>query len=343
MRVIEVKNLTKVYCAYEGKSLGRIFKRLWSREGVKEVKALDNVSFSIDLGESVGLIGVNGAGKSTTIKILTGILEPTEGVVRVFGNIPSKHRMKNNYRIGAVFGQRTQLRWDLPAYESYGLLKEIYNVDDKVFKERLDYFSEVLDIKKIMHRPVRTLSLGEKMRAELCAAFLHGPEVVFLDEPTIGLDIFSKEALLHFLKEIKEKKKVTIILTTHDLSDIEEVSDRIIILDRGKILFDASKDEVLNTLEVGSQIIFTLKNKEAVIPQSVKSLPFSISKNFLKVDNVSKDLVPQVLTDVFSYNTVLGVEINYPDFKDIVKQIYLQNKDRGRKNGDNLYKGKIGF
>ncbi len=321
MKVIEVSNLTKIYRTFDDVSFRTFFRR-----NVKEVEALDNVSFSINSNEFVGLIGVNGAGKSTTIKILTGILEPTSGEASVLGHIPTKFREVNNYKISAVFGQRCQLRWDIPAFESYKLLKEIYRVEERDFNDRLEYFSNLLDIGEIMNRPVRTLSLGEKMRVELCSAFLHNPEIVFLDEPTIGLDIFSKEAILNFLKEIKKENKISLILTTHDMSNIEEVCERILILDKGKIIMDGPKEVIMSSFEIGSQILFTMKDENIMIPENIKRLSFQISKNSLVISNVPKNSVPQVVTEIFGTNSLAEVEIKDPDFEDIVKQIYIKSR-----------------
>ncbi|PMQ01059.1 MAG: ABC transporter [Dictyoglomus sp. NZ13-RE01] len=321
MKVIEVKNLTKIYRTYEDINLRKLFQK-----NLKEIKALDNVSFSINSNEFVGLIGVNGAGKSTLIKILTGILEPTYGEVRVLGNVPTKYRKVNNYRISAVFGQRCQLRWDISAIESFKLLKEIYRINDKDFISRLEFFSELLDISEIMNRPVRTLSLGEKMRVELCAAFLHNPEIVFLDEPTIGLDIFSKEAILNFLKELKKENKVTLILTTHDISDIEEVCERILILDKGKIIIDGQKNEIINSFNIQSQILFIMKKEDIVVPEIVKRFSYQISKNRLLINEVPKNYVSQIITEILRENFVVEMEIKYQDLEEIVKQIYIKEK-----------------
>lgn len=321
--IIEANNLVKIY-----KALNDINFRNFFKAKVKEVKALNGISFSIDSNEFVGLIGVNGAGKSTTIKILTGILEPTSGEVRVLGRVPSKSREVNNFKIGVVFGQRCQLRWDLPPIESYKLLKEIYRINNANFNNRLEYFSSLLGVNEIMDRPVRSLSLGEKMRAELCAAFLHDPEIVFLDEPTIGLDIFSKEAILSFLKKVKSEKKITLILTSHDLSNIEEVCDRIIILDKGKIIVDGQKEAIIGSFDIGSQINFTMKDENIIIPEIVKTLPYRVSKNSLLVNGVPKNSVPAVISEVLKKNLyLLGIEIKDPDLEDIVRQVYVR-KDK---------------
>jgi ABC-2 type transport system ATP-binding protein len=186
----------------------------------------------------VGYIGANGAGKSTTIKMLTGILTPTSGTVEVGGMVPWKNRLQYTHHIGAVFGQRTQLWWDLAVIESFTLLKKIYEVDDQTYQEQMATFDDLLDIGEYLHQPVRKLSLGQRMRCDLAAALLHRPRILFLDEPTIGLDVVAKDNVRRFLKEIRDRQGVTVILTTHDLGDIEQLCRRVIIIDKGLVHFD---------------------------------------------------------------------------------------------------------
>jgi ABC-2 type transport system ATP-binding protein len=202
--------------------------------------AVDHASFHIKEGELVGYIGQNGAGKSTTIKLLTGILSPDSGKIRIGGMDPAKERKKNAYQIGAVFGQRTQLWWDLPVIESFLLIRSIYKIPDSIFKYNLDHFIEILDMQDILKTPARKLSLGQRMKADLAASLLHNPRVLFLDEPTIGLDILVKEKVREFIKKINQQNKVTILLTTHDVGDIEALANRIILLDGGRIQFDGA-------------------------------------------------------------------------------------------------------
>lgn len=205
---------------------------------------MDQISFEIEKGEIVGYIGANGAGKSTIIKKMTGILTPTSGQVTVDGSIPYENRQKNAMDIGVVFGQRTQLWWDLPLTETFSLPKEIYDVSDEVFNERMEFLNEILELKPFLLSLVRTLSLGQRMRADIAAALIHNPKVIYLDEPTIGLDVIVKENVRRAIKEINQKYGTTIILTTHDLSDIEELCQRIIIIDEGKKIYDGSLEEI---------------------------------------------------------------------------------------------------
>jgi ABC-2 type transport system ATP-binding protein len=242
--LIEVKNISKTFVSqkkYPG--LKGAVKGLFSNEKI-EKKAVDDISFSIDEGEIVGYIGMNGAGKSTTIKMMTGILRPSAGYCTVRGIDPSKERMKNAMNIGVVFGQRTQLWWDLPLSESYTVLKEIYDVSDNDYEERMELLNEVLGLAEFFDRPVRTLSLGQRMRADLGAALIHNPKVLYLDEPTIGLDLLVKDNIREAIKNMNERYKTTVILTTHDIGDIEELCSRIIIIDKGRKLYDGTVDEL---------------------------------------------------------------------------------------------------
>lgn len=227
MQIVTVENLRKNYTVYHRKGLKR---------EKKTITALKDVSFSVKKGEFIGYIGPNGAGKSTTIKILTGVMTPDGGNAMVNGLIPYRDRKKYVKNIGVVFGQKTQLWWDLPVRDSYTLLKAIYGVSDECFREQMNYLSGPLDLDEIMNQPVRQLSLGQRMRAELAAALVHDPEILFLDEPTIGLDVVSKQRVLQFLKELNNMGK-TIFLTTHDLKDIEVLCREILIINHGTMVY----------------------------------------------------------------------------------------------------------
>lgn len=238
MVAIHAHNLTKQYrVAKKREGVGGAIVDLF-RPRHETLTAVDGISFSLEKGEMVGYIGANGAGKSTTIKMLTGILTPTSGEVVVNGFVPWKDRRLYTRSIGAVFGQRTQLWWDIAAIESLRLLKKIYDVPDNVYEEQMATFDELLDLKDFLRQPVRTLSLGQRMRCDLAAALLHRPPILFLDEPTIGLDVVSKENIRRFLRRVNEELKTTVILTTHDLGDIEQLCRRVVVIDKGKLLFD---------------------------------------------------------------------------------------------------------
>jgi len=240
MPVIEARGLTKEFRLFRRREGVRgAFADLFHRE-YRTLRAVDGIDFFVEEGEMVGYIGANGAGKSTTIKMLTGILVPTAGEIRVHGYIPHKDRERYAHHIGVVFGQRSQLWWDIAVIESYRLLRRIYHVSERDFRNRLDLFNDILGLAEFLHLPVRKLSLGQKMRCELAAALLHNPSLLFLDEPTIGLDVLAKSKIRDFLKDINREFRTTVILTTHDLGDIEALCPRVAIIDRGRMLFDDS-------------------------------------------------------------------------------------------------------
>jgi len=241
--VISVENLTKTFSVKKRRPgfLGSIAS-LFSTKS-EEMTAVDHVSFEIGQGELVGYLGPNGAGKSTTIKMLTGILVPTSGRIIVDQLDPQKDRRQVAKKIGVVFGQKTQLWWDLPLEESFDLLRAVYRIPSQTFKQRMEFFIELLGMKDFLSQQARKLSLGQRMRADLAASLLHDPMILFLDEPTIGLDILTRDIVRKFIKEINEQKKVTILLTTHDIGDIEYLARRLILLDQGRVRYDGGIDQ----------------------------------------------------------------------------------------------------
>ncbi|HXZ85416.1 MAG TPA: ATP-binding cassette domain-containing protein [Myxococcota bacterium] len=242
--MIEVVELEKTFrVARHHRGLAGAFRNLVEVQS-QLVRAVDRVSFQIGDGEFVGFIGPNGAGKSTTIKMLTGVLEPTGGRARVDGLDPRRDRLAHTARLGAVFGQRTQLWWDLPVIESYTLLRHVYRTPQRVFDDQLARLSELLEVGSLLDVPVRKLSLGQRMRCELAAALLHVPRLLFLDEPTIGLDVVAKEAIREFLAAENRERRTTILLTTHDLSDIERLCPRMILIDHGHVVYDGAVEAV---------------------------------------------------------------------------------------------------
>lgn len=328
--MIEIKNITKEFKISNRKSgLKGSIEALFSSK-FTVVKAVDDISFSINEGEIVGYIGANGAGKSTTIKMMTGILTPTKGECKVNGIIPYKKRKDNARNIGVVFGQRTQLWWDLPLEETFAILKEIYNIEDKEFNTRMVFLDEVLGLNAFIKSPVRTLSLGQRMRADLAASLIHNPKVLYLDEPTIGLDVVAKEKIRNFIKEINREYKTTVILTTHDLDDIEELCNRVIIIDKGKKIYDGGVDQIKNAYGYMRKITFELKDKLDVSVQKINekiqvgaegtiliegnSLEISFNKNEIKVS----DLIATIMS---RYN-VIDIKINETSIEEIIKKIY---------------------
>ncbi|MBZ0269293.1 ATP-binding cassette domain-containing protein [bacterium] len=238
MSMIEAVDLTRRYrVSRRRKGLLGAVRDLFDRR-TETLTAVDGITLSVEAGEMVGYIGANGAGKSTTIKMFTGILTPSDGSITVNGFVPWRDRRQYTRTIGAVFGQRTQLWWDIAANESFRLLQRIYEVDEKTYREQMAAFDELLSLSEFLDQPVRTLSLGQRMRCDLAAALLHRPQVLFLDEPTIGLDVVSKENIRRFLRRVNDELGTTVILTTHDLDDIEQLCRRVVVIDRGVILFD---------------------------------------------------------------------------------------------------------
>lgn len=242
--MIELKDINKTFkIAKRNPGIGEAVKTLFKKD-YTYIHALNDVSFKINDGEMVGYIGPNGAGKSCTIKIMSGILTPDSGECIINGRIPWKDRINHVKEIGVVFGQRSQLWWDVPVVDSFELIKDIYKVDDASFRKNLNNLAELLDIGEIIRTPARQLSLGQRMRCEIAASLLHNPKVLFLDEPTIGLDAVSKIAVRSFIKTLNKEQGTTVILTTHDMQDIEALTERILLIGKGKILLDGTLNEL---------------------------------------------------------------------------------------------------
>jgi viologen exporter family transport system ATP-binding protein len=331
MPIVEVLNLSKEFRTFKRREgvLGAI-QNLFVRERVI-VRAVDHVSFSIEPGEMVGYIGANGAGKSTTIKMLTGILVPTSGQVTANGFVPYRDRRRYTKRIGVVFGQRTQLWWDIAVVESFKLLKALYEVSDGDYQKRLGLFSEILNLKEYLHTPVRKLSLGERMRCDLAASLLHNPPLLFLDEPTIGLDVVAKDRIREFLKEVNRMERTTVLLTTHDLSDIEELSKRIMIIDRGKILFDGDLGEMKKRLAQYTQVKFFLKDRaQAALLAEVTTNGILCERvddvTYLMRFNREKHSSAEVIRNLVNRLEVRDIFIEEEPIEDIVKRIYLSGE-----------------
>ena len=236
--MIELKNITKAFKVLNRREgLKGSFQDLFSRD-YKIIRAVDDISLSVGQGEIVGFLGPNGAGKSTTIKMMTGVLEPTSGELMVNGRIPYKNRTANSQEIGVVFGQRSQLWWALPLIESFKLLKDIYQIPQKDYDDMMELYGGLVNFEEILHKPVRQMSLGQRTLSDILAAFLHNPKVVFLDEPTIGLDVAMKSKIRELILELNKQKNTTVILTTHDMGDVDALCERIVIIDKGKMLYD---------------------------------------------------------------------------------------------------------
>lgn len=325
---IAVDNLIKEFRSFERREgLWGALANLFVRE-YKTVRAVDRISFEIRPGEMVGYIGPNGAGKSTTIKMLTGILVPSGGSVRANGFVPLTERARYTRTIGAVFGQRTQLWWDIAVVESFRLLKKIYGVSDADYAARMKEFDEVLEIGRYLHTPVRKLSLGERMRCDMAAALLHNPPLLFLDEPTIGLDIVAKESIRSFLKRINRDFGTTVLLTTHDLSDIEELCPRLMIIDHGRLLFDGGLAGLKRRFWHDATVKFDIKDREQAerferieIPgvrrEKIGGMSYRLS--FERAEHATADIIRQVLNAA----EVVDIAIEEQSIEEVVRTIYL--------------------
>lgn len=331
-KMIEVNHVSKEFVSpkkYPG--LKGAIKGLFSNEKVTKV-AVDDISFKINDGEIVGYIGSNGAGKSTTIKMMTGILNPTKGECLVNGVNPSKKRMDNAKNIGVVFGQRTQLWWDLPLSESFTILKEIYDVSDEEYKERMLFLNEVLGLAEFFDRPVRTLSLGQRMRADLGASLIHNPKVLYLDEPTIGLDLVVKDKIRDAIKEINERYNTTVILTTHDIGDIEELCSRIIIIDQGKKIYDGTLDKLKRTYGTRKKVSMAVKHIDRIESIDWSVITGKADSVVLEKDDEGKKVtlnfdnndieVSDIIHAAMEVTMVKDIEIIETELADIVKEIY---------------------
>ncbi len=325
MNVIEVQNLRKEFKSYSSRSgLSGAFRDLFTRN-YKVLAAVDNITLNVKQGEMVGYIGENGAGKSTTIKMLTGILTPTSGTIRVNGMDPHKQREEFVRTIGVVFGQRSQLWWDIAVQESFRLLKKVYRVSDEDYENHMGHVIETLEIGPLLDKPVRKLSLGQRMRCELAAALIHNPPLLFLDEPTIGLDVLVKLKIRKFLKEINENYKTTIILTTHDITDIEALCERVVLLDEGKIVYDGRLDRLQESAVEGKQVEF-----EFLSEVSGESLPTNTKVHWEKKDattwiaNVDGDerVISELISVVVQKNPIKNVRINEVSTEEIIRKIY---------------------
>ena len=324
MSFIIVKGLNKEFKILKRDSgLINAFKTLFKRE-YKYIKAVDDVSFNINKGEIVAYIGPNGAGKSTTIKMLTGILKPDSGYIRVDGFNPFKDRSKYVKNIGVVFGQKSQLWWDIPVEDSFLILKEIYKIKDKEYIKRKNEIVEMLDLNEFIKTPLRQLSLGQRMRCEIAASLLHNPKVLFLDEPTIGLDAVSKIQVRNFIKEINKKKKVTIILTSHDMNDIEALTNRVIVIGHGKKLFDGTFDDIKKQFEKNKkvEIIFDKLDKIPNI-KNAKLLNRTSTKVLLDVD-MSKHTVSSVIREYSKVCEIEDVNVIPSDIDNIIVNLYKE-------------------
>ncbi|MFR2997671.1 ATP-binding cassette domain-containing protein [Sellimonas intestinalis] len=287
------------------------------------------MSFIVNQGEAVGYVGPNGSGKSTTIKMLTGVLQPTSGEIRVNGIDPSKNRIENNRNIGVVFGNRSQLWWDVPIIESFGFLQKLYQIPDSIYKNNLEYFVDKLELQNIINRPERQLSFGQRIRCNIVAAFLHNPAVVYLDEPTIGLDLESKERMRNIINKINKERETTIFITSHDLLDIELLCNRLLIIDNGKIITDTDFDNMLKIYNRKQIFKCRVIDKLIDIPMNLKKdiKVRRLEGNHLEVefDNQKID-IKELLEELSRYVSFSDVSIESMSIEDIVKKILIRKE-----------------
>jgi len=322
MALIEVENISKEYkISKRAKGfVGTIANLFIPKYEIKE--AVKNINFSIEKGEMVGFIGPNGAGKSTTVKMLTGILYPTSGEITVGDTVPYKNRKEYVRKIGVVFGQKSQLWWDLPVIESYEMLKYIYKIPESKYKKKIDMVNDMLGIHEFIEQPVRQLSLGQRVKSDIGAALLHEPEILFLDEPTIGLDVVAKENIRNFLNEINKQTKVTMVFTTHDMQDIEKTCNRMIIIDKGEKIYDGHVNEIKNQYgkERELEVEFTKDYKEICIPNTVTTY---VNPNVRKFKFNKENVQVQHLISKLAENyEIKDLTINEPEIESIIREIY---------------------
>ncbi|UJF31361.1 ABC transporter ATP-binding protein [Paenibacillus hexagrammi] len=322
MAYIEVNDLVKEYrLNVRNKGVLGSIKSLLIPEFTTK-RAVDGISFSIERGETVGFIGPNGAGKSSTVKMLTGILVPTSGTISIDGLSPYKDRRRNASRIGVVFGQRTQLWWDLPVSDTYDLLKHIYKIPERLFKKNMDMFSEMLDLHEFMRQPVRQLSLGQKMRAEIAAALLHDPEMIFFDEPTIGLDVVAKEKIRAFVKQVNQEKGTTMLFTTHDMVDIEKTCERMIIIDGGRTIYDGAVEAMKD--QYGKERVLVVEFAEYQPSVFLPGVQLMLEKENKKWFRYSKDAVQvsELISMLSERYPIVDLTVQDTGIEEIIRMIY---------------------
>lgn len=324
--IIEVESLSKEFKIAKRKegAFGAV-RSLFSRQYTTKV-AVNDVSFQIRPGELVGYIGPNGAGKSTTIKMLTGILVPTSGRVEVRGLVPYERRVENARQIGVVFGQRTQLWWDLPTIESFELLQHIYKVPKPLYETNMARFKGLLGLEEFLNTPVRQLSLGQRMRADLAAALLHNPDIVYLDEPTIGLDVVAKEKIREFIKEINRERGVTVILTTHDMQDIEKICARMILIDKGTVIFDGPVAQIKERFGKTRTLVVDLEPNgygDRLNVEGAEQIKREGHKFWLKF-NRDEISASQLIARVSQRYNVRDLTVEEPEIEGIISRIYQE-------------------
>lgn len=325
--IIQIKNVTKEFKVLNRREgLKGSLKDLFSRD-YKIVRAVDNISMDIEQGEIVGYLGPNGAGKSTTIKMMTGVLEPTSGEILVGGNVPYQNRAKNAQEIGVVFGQRSQLWWALPLIESFKLLKDIYRISDSDYESMMHLYQSLVNIEPLLHKPVRQMSLGQRTLSDILAAFLHNPKIVFLDEPTIGLDVSMKSKIRILINALNREKNTTVILTTHDMGDVDALCQRIVIIDKGKMLYNNDIEHLkgffgsYRTLKI--RMDGDLKQQAEAIQKELPDFSVSADEEWISVlVDEEKSGVMEVLNQLQKSREIRDMQLEEISTEDVIKKIY---------------------
>ena len=333
-----IDNVTKQYSQWQRSGQARDILKNMLHPQKRIITALDHLSFEVAPGEFVAYAGANGAGKSTTIKILSGILSPSEGTVSVSGLSPVTDRIELMRHIGVLFGQRTELWWDHPIITSFDWKKEVWGIPEEIYKKNLSLVTELLDLEDILRTFARELSLGQRMRADIGMLLLHDPSVIFLDEPTLGLDVLAKQQMIHFLKEINQECGTTIVVTSHDMDDLEEMAQRIILLNKGQIAFDGNFDKLRNTAGACSRIVVTMKNpgskKQSLTSDKALTDPtipglqlLSSNEGICEYEfNRSQTGIHEVLGNLAGFQGIEDVEIRRAPIEDVIARLYLSWK-----------------
>lgn len=322
---ISIKKLNKVYITHVRESgIWNAFKSIIKRE-YKTKHAVKNVSFNVKKGEILGLIGPNGAGKSTIIKVLSGILYPTSGKVNVIGFVPWKQRKEYVKNLGVVLGQKSQLWWDLPAIDTYELHREIYQIPRETYQKRLSYMVKMLQVEHVIKTPVRDMSLGERMKSKLIAALLHNPKIVLLDEPSVGLDVIAKDRMRNFIKEVNKKHKTTFVITTHDMQDIEKLCKRVIIIDKGIIIYDGPLEKIKK--RITNKKVIEIKTETKIKNLKLKNVKILEQKRYKLIleINTKKIKIKKIVTYLLNQLDVADITISDPPIEEIIQEIYRKN------------------
>ena len=323
MPIIELDNLSKVYRVYQKKEgLWASLRGLVRREH-REVQAVRGISMAVEQGEFVAFLGPNGAGKTTTLKMLSGVLTPTSGTATVMGHVPWRRENAYRRRFALVMGQKNQLWWDLPAQESFRLHQQIYRIEPTQFERTRDELCEMLDVSRLLGQPVRELSLGERMKMELIAAMLHSPDVLFLDEPTIGLDVIAQHNIQKFLKHYQQVRQITILLTSHYMKDVAALCKRVVVINHGKIIYDGSLDGIID--KFSSHKVLTLQFGDGRMPSDLSRYGDVLELKEPEVKlRVERNVITDVLSKVLAEHEIEDVSVEDPPLEEVIAQVFAQ-------------------